>query len=43
MSQMGFELTIPVFKREKTVHALDRATMSAVDVTPIILTRKEHK
>jgi hypothetical protein len=22
---MGFEPTIPVFKREKTVHALDRA------------------
>jgi hypothetical protein len=25
MPQMGFELTIPVFKQAKTVHALDRA------------------
>jgi hypothetical protein len=25
MPRMGFELTIPVFKRAKTVHALDRA------------------
>jgi hypothetical protein len=25
MSQVGFELTIPVFERAKTVHALDRA------------------
>jgi hypothetical protein len=26
MPQMGFEPTIPVFERAKTVHALDRAT-----------------
>jgi hypothetical protein len=25
MSQVGFEPTIPVFERAKTVHALDRA------------------
>jgi hypothetical protein len=25
MSQLGFEPTIPVFERTKTVHALDRA------------------
>jgi hypothetical protein len=25
MSRMGFETTIPVFERAKTVHALDRA------------------
>jgi hypothetical protein len=25
MPQVGFESTIPVFKRAKTVHALDRA------------------
>jgi hypothetical protein len=25
MPQVGFEPTIPVFEREKTVHALDRA------------------
>jgi hypothetical protein len=25
MSRVGFEPTIPVFQREKTVHALDRA------------------
>jgi hypothetical protein len=25
MSQVGFEITIPVFERSKTVHALDRA------------------
>jgi hypothetical protein len=25
MPQVGFELTIPVFERVKTVHALDRA------------------
>jgi hypothetical protein len=25
MPQVGFELTIPVFERAKTVHALDRA------------------
>jgi hypothetical protein len=25
MPRVGFELTIPVFQREKTVHALDRA------------------
>jgi hypothetical protein len=25
MPRVGFELTIPVFEREKTVHALDRA------------------
>jgi hypothetical protein len=25
MPQVGFELMIPVFEREKTVHALDRA------------------
>jgi hypothetical protein len=25
MPQVGFKLTIPVFKRAKTVHALDRA------------------
>jgi hypothetical protein len=26
MARVGFEPTIPVFKRAKTVHALDRAT-----------------
>jgi hypothetical protein len=26
MPQVGFEPTIPVFERAKTVHALDRAT-----------------
>jgi hypothetical protein len=26
MSRVGFEPTIPAFEREKTVHALDRAT-----------------
>jgi hypothetical protein len=25
MNRIGFELTIPVFERAKTVHALDRA------------------
>jgi hypothetical protein len=25
MPRMGFEITVPVFEREKTVHALDRA------------------
>jgi P pilus assembly chaperone PapD len=32
MSQMGFESTIPVFKRAKTVHALDHAAI-LIDVT----------
>jgi hypothetical protein len=27
MPRMGFEPTIPVFEREKTVHALDRAAI----------------
>jgi hypothetical protein len=27
MSQVGFEPTIPVFERAKTVHALDRAAI----------------
>jgi hypothetical protein len=26
MPQVGFEPTIPVFERAKTIHALDRAT-----------------
>jgi hypothetical protein len=37
MPLAGFEPTIPVFKRAKTFHALDRAatvTGNRVDVTP---------
>jgi hypothetical protein len=38
MPQVGFELTIPVFKRAKAVHALDRAAtvFGTVNVTIII-------
>jgi hypothetical protein len=33
MPQMGFEPTIPVFERAKTVHALDRAVTVLGKVT----------
>jgi hypothetical protein len=36
MSQVGFEPTIPVFERAKTVHALDRAAIVIGDLCIII-------
>jgi hypothetical protein len=38
MPQVGFEFTIPVFERAKTVHALDRVAtvLGTVNVTIII-------
>jgi hypothetical protein len=35
MSRVGFELTIPVFERAKTVHASDRAA-TVIGIQPII-------
>jgi hypothetical protein len=35
MPQVGFELTMPVFQRAKTVHILDRAP-TMIDITWII-------
>jgi hypothetical protein len=36
MPQVGFELTIPVFERAKTIHALDRAATVIGDSVYII-------
>jgi hypothetical protein len=39
MPQVGFEPTIPVFERVKTVHALDRAaTVIGIIIIIIIIT-----
>jgi hypothetical protein len=43
MPQVGFELTIPVFERAKTVHASDRAatvTDTISTITPWLVVRK---
>jgi hypothetical protein len=43
MPQMGFEPTIPVFKRAKAVHALDRAaTVIGYSLPSIMHFRKFH-
>jgi hypothetical protein len=39
MPQAGFESTIPVFSRAKTIHALDRA---ATVIGPVVLYRYEN-
>jgi hypothetical protein len=37
MPRVGFELTIPVFQRMKTVHALDRAATVIGSILPTSL------
>jgi hypothetical protein len=43
MPRVGFEPTTPVFEREKTVHALDRATTVIGKITDIGLHNDEDK
>jgi hypothetical protein len=44
MTQVGFEPTIPVFKRAKTVHSLDReATMNGEVCKYCIQVQNKHK
>jgi hypothetical protein len=39
MPQMGFEPTIPVFQKQKAVHALDRAA-AVIGLVKILQARK---
>jgi hypothetical protein len=41
MSQVGFEPTIPVFQRAKTVRALDRAT-TGICISSLRKSKLEH-
>jgi hypothetical protein len=42
MTQVGFESTIPVFERSKTVHALDRATTVIGGNIKILTVNSDH-
>jgi hypothetical protein len=41
MLRVGFETTTPVFKREKTVHAIDRAA-TVIDTVITYINKKKY-
>jgi hypothetical protein len=44
MPRVGFETTLPVFERTKTVHALDfEATVIGTEITHLPINIREHK